>query len=90
MLKNPNYEVFKLSFAKTKPDLLARCNLGDLMEQDTERKRLLPVLNVYLTGRQMSVQNQEKDIATLFKTEEQISFFTQHYTFWLQRSQIRG
>lgn len=76
MLKNPNYEVFKQSFAKAKPDLLGRCNLGDLMEQERELKRILTVLNVYLTGRQMSTQNHEKDILTIFKTKEKASFFT--------------
>ncbi len=90
MLKNPNYKVFEESFAKTKPKDLAACRLGEMMEQDGERRLILTVLNVYLTGRQKLGLNPQKDTADIFSSAEKASFFEQHYQFWQQRSQIRG
>jgi len=54
LLKNQNFVLFQRVFAKIQPIMLQNCNLMQYWDNETMRRNLLSILNVYFQGRQRS------------------------------------
>jgi len=73
--KNHNTDVFKKVFSKTLPMLLAKFNLGKLLENETTKKIVLIVLHAYFEERKCTSQQFNKDIETIFPNTVELEIF---------------